>query len=392
MRNLIFILIPLFLLNCAGQKNKKTNEKHRGKIHLNAHSKLNEENQFGIQVNLNLPNSLFVFQKNNDKFEANYQLSIAILDSIKNQIQHHSWQETKSVSFFEETRSEAESISTGHFFNVNSGNYSISILIEDLDSKYRWHKNIPLKNYKTNFISATLINTINENTNNYAGNVIPEKTDKINLKISYQFEELIQNSYLKLNGENDNDIVFQDSISIKNKINTIFYDINLSEFWLGELKLNLNYGELEENLTLILPGKNSEYWHDINTTIHIMSYILSSSEIRQLRELSKDDKIIFIKNYWKSMDPSPETDKNEVMEEFFSRVDYSLTHFAEFGPGWQSDRGRIYILYGPPEHVELANQNNQGYKYEIWHYPSGKQFIFIDEGMFGNFRLYREIN
>ena len=42
--------------------------------------------------------------------------------------------------------------------------------------------------------------------------------------------------------------------------------------------------------------------------------------------------------------------------------------------------------------VELANQNNQGYKYEIWHYPSGKQFIFIDEGMFGNFRLYREIN
>ena len=67
-------------------------------------------------------------QKNDEKFEANYQLSLAILDSNKNQIQHHSWQETKSVSFFEETRSEAESISTGHFFNVNSGKYSISIL------------------------------------------------------------------------------------------------------------------------------------------------------------------------------------------------------------------------------------------------------------------------
>ena len=123
-----------------------------------------------------------------------------------------------------------------------------------------------------------------------------------------------------------------------------------------------------------------------------MSYILTAKEIRELKDLSKNEKIVFIKNYWKTMDPTPATEKNELMNEFFDRVQYSSNNFAEFGPGWQSDRGRIFILYGPPEHVEISNQNNQGYKYEIWHYPSGKQFIFLDEGMFGNYRLYREVN
>ena len=47
---------------------------------------------------------------------------------------------------------------------------------EELDSKYRLHKNIPLKNYKTNFISAILINSKNDKKINFSGNVIPEKS------------------------------------------------------------------------------------------------------------------------------------------------------------------------------------------------------------------------
>ena len=123
-----------------------------------------------------------------------------------------------------------------------------------------------------------------------------------------------------------------------------------------------------------------------------MSYIFTSKEYRQVRELSKKEKIDFVKDYWKKLDPTPETELNEVMDEFFQRIEFSSSNFSELGPGWQSDRGRVYIIFGPPEHIEMTNQNNQGYKYIIWHYPSGKQFIFIDEGMFGNYQLFREIN
>ena len=123
-----------------------------------------------------------------------------------------------------------------------------------------------------------------------------------------------------------------------------------------------------------------------------MSYIFTSKEYRQVRNLSKKEKVAFVKDYWEKLDPTPETELNEVMDEFFQRIEFSSTNFSELGPGWQSDRGRVYIIFGPPEHIEMTNQNNQGYKYIIWHYPLGKQFIFIDEGMFGNYRLFREIN
>ena len=63
--------------------------------------------------------------------------------------------------------------------------------------------------------------------------------------------------------------------------------------------------------------------------------------------LSCAEKVEYIKNYWKLMDPTPDTQKNEVMDEFFSRVDYVSLNFSEIGPGWQSDRGRTYIIYGP---------------------------------------------
>ena len=395
MRKIIkILLVVLFLFNCAGKVGSKKNERNRGKIHYKAQSKIDENKNFGIQVSLNLPNSLFVFQKINNQFECQYQLSIAIIDTLGNRIFHHTWQEKKSVDYFEETRSEAKSIPTGHFFKVDPGKYSISILIEDLDSKYRWHKKIPIQNYNSDFISPILLipENLASTNKNFAGNVIPEKSDKIQLQIPYNFSEIETNSYLAITGINDEETVIEDSVFVEKNANNIIYEIQLSEFWMGKLKLYFNYGKISEELSLILPGKNTLYWKNINTTVQIMSYILTAKEIRELKDLSKNEKIVFIKNYWKTMDPTPETEKNEVMNEFFDRVQYSSNNFAEFGPGWQSDRGRIYILYGPPEHVEISNQNNQGYKYEIWHYPSGKQFIFLDEGMFGNYRLYREVN
>ena len=123
-----------------------------------------------------------------------------------------------------------------------------------------------------------------------------------------------------------------------------------------------------------------------------MGYIFTSSEYRKVQKLSKKEKITFVKNYWEELDPTPNTEINEIMNEFFSRIEFTNLNFSELGPGWQSDRGRIYIIFGQPQHIEISNENNQGYKYIIWHYPSGKQFIFIDECLFGNYRLFREIN
>ena len=148
---MLFCILIIFF-GCASNSKRQLNNKNRAQIQFHAYPQLNEMN-YGIQVNLYLPNSIFVFQKIDNQFIANYQLSIAILDSAVQQIGHHSWQENKTVSYFEDTKSIKNAITTGYFFETIPGKYSISILIEDLDSKYRWHKEIQLKEYKSEFIS-----------------------------------------------------------------------------------------------------------------------------------------------------------------------------------------------------------------------------------------------
>ena len=389
--NLIYIIsLLLFVLNCASN-NQIQRKNYQKKIEYKAIPKISKEGKFGVNVLLNLPNSLFVFQKTKNNFEANYQISISVLDSTKKQIEYYSWKEKKNVEYFDETRAEAKSISTEHFFELVPNKYMFSILIEDLVSKYRWQKKLKLKDYSEEFLSVLLISD-SHRKEEFSGEYISEKTERIKLKISHNFLSFNKDSLLYIKVINKNEVVLIDSIEVKTTPDIFDHDIEVSEYWVDELDINLNYKNISENLKLNLFKNNSLYWNDINNTIQIMSYILSSSDIQKLKDFSKSEKVEYIKNYWKLMDPTPDTQKNEVMDEFFSRVDYVSLNFSEIGPGWQSDRGRTYIIYGPPEHIEITNQNNQGYIFETWHYNSGKQFIFIDEGMFGNYRLYREIN
>ena len=93
--------------------------------------------------------------------------------------------------------------------------------------------------------------------------------------------------------------------------------------------------------------------------------------------------------YWKKYDPTPETEFNELMEEFYSRIDYAAMEFRGINKkdGLSTDRGRIYIKNGKPDNIERFSNDN-GYIVETWTYnATGKVFQFIDKQGTGNFIL-----
>lgn len=63
----------------------------------------------------------------------------------------------------------------------------------------------------------------------------------------------------------------------------------------------------------------------------------------------KESRKEFIEDFWAKRDPNPDTEENEYKEEFFRRIEYANKRFNEGTPGWKTDRGRIYILLGPPD-------------------------------------------
>src|SRR5271157_3459339 len=82
-------------------------------------------------------------------------------------------------------------------------------------------------------------------------------------------------------------------------------------------------------------------------------YIITDEERAAFKQLSNDEeRDNFIEAFWQRRDPTPDTEENEYKEEHYQRIAYANEHFAAGMPGWKTDRGRIYIMYGKPDEIE----------------------------------------
>ncbi|HEY6346689.1 MAG TPA: GWxTD domain-containing protein [Bryobacteraceae bacterium] len=83
-------------------------------------------------------------------------------------------------------------------------------------------------------------------------------------------------------------------------------------------------------------------------------YIISPEERTAFRALGTDEeRQHFIEQFWQRRDPTPGTPENEFLEEHYRRIAYANENFASNSvPGWKTDRGMIYIKYGPPDERE----------------------------------------
>lgn len=111
-------------------------------------------------------------------------------------------------------------------------------------------------------------------------------------------------------------------------------------------------------------------------------YIASKQELTTYDTLSASDKVRFILKFWKDKDPTPDTPENEFAAEHFRRIKYADETFASRPKqkGSDTDKGRVYIQYGPPTDIERNYFNAIGKDFEIWTYEhiNYYQFIFLD--------------
>lgn len=117
-------------------------------------------------------------------------------------------------------------------------------------------------------------------------------------------------------------------------------------------------------------------------------YLITKQERKTFLNLPAYERKDFIEEFWKSRDPDPNTEANEFKDEYFKRIDEANRLFPEGGPGWLQDRGRIYILLGPPSERETYPRGITFYgtPTEIWYYGFFP-IIFIDEAWSGNYRI-----
>ena len=99
----------------------------------------------------------------------------------------------------------------------------------------------------------------------------------------------------------------------------------------------------------------------------------------------------FLAEFWKRRDPDPTTEINEFKQYYFANLEYAEQYFSSpFKEGWQTDRGRVLLVYGKPDEVERYPSSIDTAPYEIWNYyklEGGSYFVFADLTGFGTFQL-----
>ncbi|MBL8192142.1 MAG: GWxTD domain-containing protein, partial [Acidobacteria bacterium] len=141
-------------------------------------------------------------------------------------------------------------------------------------------------------------------------------------------------------------------------------------------------------------------------------WIITDEERKTFNSLKTDDeRENFIEQFWLRRDPDPDTDANEYREEYYQRIAYANEHFTSGIPGWKTDRGRIYIMFGPPHQKEShpsggsydrpiweGGGSTSTYPFEIWWYRyiegvgSDVEIEFVDPTGSGEYRIARNPN
>lgn len=196
-------------------------------------------------------------------------------------------------------------------------------------------------------------------------------------------------------------IVFNQDIPIdmQSKLHTVILDLD-SEFAYGQhlMKMDINIGPEYKNLEsrfYIRWKGHSIAILNLTQAIETVKYAMESSAYYNLLNQTEDEQQRLLDAFWKERDPSPNTPDNELEDEYYNRVSFANQNFSSWEEGmdgWSTDRGRVYIVYGPPTNVESPSTvtTNSG-RYEIWYYQiHQKRFVFLDRNGTGDYRLITE--
>jgi len=383
---------------------------------LNFAGDLNE-NESRVDIYVQVPYEFLQFTKGDDYYSAKYEVTVSIFTSKGKLVTERGWTHEVKTSNFNETISRAYWDLSSSFIKLPLGDYKISVQVVDLDTKRGFRKEgfVTVRNFAKNPITMSDIMMVSSVK-------IENETKTIIPNISKTITSTNQNFYLFFEVYNNTDK--SDSINITYKINRIkkkkktesisVYSGEATEFVkpgknsiIVEVKNpNLGFGDYIIFVEARLKSNSDNYsiaqtpflvrWHefpelisDLDKAIEQLVYIAKPEEINYIKsapnEAEKERRFL---EFWRKKDPTPNTLKNELMEEYYGRVKYANEHFSHYIEGWKTDMGMVYIIFGPPSSVDRHPFDIDSKPYEIWYYYEiNRRFIFLDESGFGDYRL-----
>ncbi len=144
---------------------------------------------------------------------------------------------------------------------------------------------------------------------------------------------------------------------------------------------NFNFEVIWDDMPLSL--------RDLDYAIESVFYLLTDDEFKEMKRGSTEARKLKFVNFWKSKDPTPNTPFNESLLQYYKRIDYAFFNFqnTQTRDGSKTDKGKIYVLFGPPETVKKELKN--GKSHDVWYYPRLAKIFYFESLPRGMFKLVK---
>lgn len=390
--------------------------------------------QTKVDLYTRIPYTHLSFINTPEGFTARYDVMVEAIvlddeDHRKNLVQTRIWESKVQVDAYAATQREEFVDFTTQSLNLDPGRYILEFQLEDEVSGQTFVRELVIAvrdmNQPVSISDLTLIQSFNEETNTIVPTVDHRlNTEASDLKLFYEVyaeqqrpvrisQQIlrVKNNSLILTGmpesptsdETGGEFVFTrvESPPLQAKKNQYIVTIPVGDLKMGTYKVRIRVEDEMGNLLDTAEttfaaqwnGLNEHIEENLNQAISQMEYIAKKKDLSYIREAgSSMERHTRFMQFWQRRDPTPGTNRNERMEEYYYRVAFANRQYSTSTEGWKTDRGYVMVNFGEPEHVERHPYSFDTEPYEIWYYYRiGRRFIFIDRTGLGDYELLRPI-
>ncbi|MBK8945225.1 MAG: GWxTD domain-containing protein [Ignavibacteriae bacterium] len=361
-----------------------------------------------IDVFIKIPYSNIQFIKTNLGYSAKYAVTISLYDVEDENLKlEKQWNEKVNTQNFKQTESNSSFNISYKSLTLVPGEYKFVCKIEDLESRkyHPFEQNIKVREFSKNLDLSDIIIVSEFIETKEGSKIIPNISNLVTSQDSalsffyelYTNKENKQNISYNIVDKEGNQLYKTDVVrELKIGKNEIHETLENIKFALGDyqivVKINDENHKIVKGITKKFYSKIFGYptsIKDLDESIKQMQYIANSDDISFIEDGENyNEKLNRYLNYWKRLDPSPNTVENETLNEYYRRVEYANDNFDGYFKGWRSDMGMVYITLGPPDQVTRRPYEIDSKPYEIWdYYILNRSFIFVDQTNFGDYRL-----
>jgi len=356
------------------------------------------------------------FVKRDSLFYAVYEINAAFIDRNGRLAHEEHFVDTLCTTNYQSTIAKDFFHSNSFTFTLPPGTYTAQIKIVDLEShrEYKETRVVNVKNFMQSGIHLSTLMLVLTHFDSLTGKIeyypnlsaaiIQDKTEPQIYYEVYVTNRAIDSLYLDytivLKSYKDEvvDNYMRTFVSTGKKTR-ILDTLSMQKLKSGNYLLTISaidkftkqvYDKATLDFFTRLSGQ-ALFIRNLDEAIEQLEYIADSEEIDKMRRAkSQEEKLKLFNAFWARVDPTPDTPENELMQEYYSRVEFANQNFSSYFPGWRTDMGRVYIKYGPPDFIERQPSSIDSYPYEIWeYYQHNLRLIFVDTSGFGNYRLLR---